>query len=81
MTGVTTVAGCGPIGDSDGRAEDGDDPMQASIFTPLGIVVDRAGSILMANVNEHRIRIIYVNGSVRTLAGNGPATGLTTGHG
>ena len=75
-SGVTTVAGKGPIGDTGGNSIDSDNPSDASFFTPIGVAVDGTGNILVSTHREHRIRIIFVNGSVRTLAGYGPSTGL-----
>ena len=78
QTGVTTIAGKGPIGTSGGNSMDSDNPLEASFFTPAGVVFDSAGNVLISGVYEHRVRMILVNGSVRTLAGCGPSTGLST---
>lgn len=67
--GVGTLAGMGPISQSVGTALDSDDPLAASFFTPNGIAVDREGNVLVSTYGENRIRIIYANKSVRTLAG------------
>ena len=75
-SGVTTVAGSGPIGLSGGSSIDSDNAFQAYIFTPLSVVIDGAGNILVSTAGEHRVRIIFVNGSVRTLAGSGPFNNL-----
>ena len=75
-SGVTTIAGNGPIGDSGGSSIDSNNPLEASIFSPIGVAVDGAGNIVVSAHHEHRIRMIFVNGSVRTLAGFGPSTGL-----
>ena len=77
-SGVTTVAGSGPIGVSGGSSVDSDDPSKACLFTPIGVALDNAGNIIVSTVYEHRFRIIFVNGSVRTLAGSGPSAGLTS---
>ena len=81
-SGVTTVAGSGPIGASGGSSIDSDNSFAASIFTPVGVAIDGAGNVLVSTVSEHRVRMILANGSVRTLAGSGPSSGLdeaTTG--
>ena len=77
QSGVTTIAGSGPIGVSGGSSIDGDNPSEASIFMPVGVAVDGASNILVSADTEHRVRIIFVNGSVRTVAGSGPSTGLS----
>ena len=77
QSGVTTVAGSGPIGLNGGSSIDSDNPATASFFTPLRVAVDGANSILFSTIFEHRFRIIFVNGSVRTLAGSGPSSGLS----
>ena len=74
---MTTVAGCGPIGLNGGSSIDSDNPSEASIFTPVGVAVDGANNILVSTDTEHRVRIILVNGSVRTLAGSGPSSDLS----
>ena len=74
-SGVTTIAGRGPCSNSDGSSTDSDIPAEASFFTPVGLAIDGVGDILVSATCEHRVRIIFVNGSVRTLAGSGPSTG------
>ena len=76
-SGVTTIAGKGPVGTSGGSSIDSDNPAEASIFAPAGLAVDGAGNVLVSAAYEHRVRIILVNGSVQTLAGSGPSTGLS----
>ena len=78
QSGVTTIAGKGPIGTSGGSSMDSDNPLEASFFTPVGVAIDGAGDIVVSAASEHRVRIIFVNGSVRTLAGSGPSTDLST---
>ena len=77
QSGVTTIAGHGPLGTT-GSSIDSDDPLGASFFSPVGAAIDAAGNILVSARYEHRVRIILVNGSVRTLAGSGPSTDLNT---
>ena len=76
-SGVTTVAGSGPIGLSGGSSIDSDNPFQASIFSPSGVAIEGSSNILVTALGEHRVRIIFVNGSVRTLAGTGPSRDLS----
>ena len=77
-SGVTTIAGKGPIGASGGSSIDSDNPSEVSLFTPRNVAIDGAGNILVTCMFEHRVRIILVNRSVRTLAGSGPTTDLST---
>ena len=72
--GVTTLVGSGPIGRCVmGSSIDSDNPLVASFRGPIGMAIDGAGNILASCAGEHRVRIILVNGSVRTLAGGGPS--------
>ena len=61
---VTTLAGCGEIGLSDGKGA------AARFYHPTGIAVDAAGVVFVADYCNNRIRRI-TNGVVDTLAGSG----------
>ena len=74
QSSVTTIAGHGPTGITEDASKDSDNPLDASIYSPSGVTIDSAGDILVATRHEHRVRIILVNGSVRTVAGCGPST-------
>ncbi len=63
---VTTLAGNGEPGHRDGPVED------AQFDGPIGVVVDAAGRILVADTYNDRIRAILPGGRVVTLAGGGP---------
>jgi trimeric autotransporter adhesin len=76
---ITTVAGNGTYGYSDG----GGNALNASLGLALGVSVDGAGNLFIADTNNNRIRKV-TNGSISTVAGsgasgfggdNGPATG------
>ena len=70
---ITTVAGNGvvctvqPCGD-DGQAD------LAQLHSPLGIAVDAAGNVLIADQNNHRVRRVDAQtGIITTVAGTGSA--------
>lgn len=71
---VTTLAGTGSAGYRDGPAA------QARFHAPMGVAVDAAGRVFVADTWNDRIRIIEPDGSVRTLAG-GERPGFRNGHG
>lgn len=63
---ITTIAGS-----SQGFGGDGGPAISAHLNTPLGLKVDAAGNILVADSNNGRIRRIVPGGSITTIAGNG----------
>ena len=64
---ITTVAGTGIAGYSG----DGGLGTKAQLNSPLGICVDKAGNVYIADSANNRIRILYPNGVIATYAGNG----------
>ncbi len=64
---VSTVAGDGNYGDTDGPAD------VARFRSPRGVAVGRAGWIFVADREGHRLRAISGGGVVSTVAGNGAA--------
>lgn len=62
---VTTVAGSGTAGDTEGRGT------RAQFVYPTGVAVDREGIIYVADRGAHRIKIVTPGGDVRVLAGSG----------
>lgn len=60
---VTTVAGTGIAGFRDGPGA------QAQFNGPVGVAVDKAGQVYVADTYNDRIRVIHTDGSVVTLAG------------
>jgi len=62
---VSTVAGGGPAGYRDGPAT------EARFNGPIGVAVDPAGRILVADTYNDRIRVVGPDGTVATLAGSG----------
>ncbi len=63
---ITTVAG----NQTAGYAGDGGAATSASLYEPLGVAVDAAGNIYIADSFNSRIRMV-ANGTISTLAGNG----------
>jgi hypothetical protein len=64
---VTTLAGSGSAAFADGTGT------SASFFGPSGVAVDSAGNVYVADVYNHRIRVVSPVGVVTTLAGSGSA--------
>ncbi len=66
---ITTVAGNGV----EGFSGDAGPAVNASLDFPIGVAVDRAGNIYVADGNNNRIRKITPGGIISTLAGTGVA--------
>jgi serine/threonine protein kinase, bacterial len=62
---VSTFAGSGEAGNADGIGT------AASLNFPGGLAVDERGNVFVADSDNHEIRKISPNGTVRTLAGTG----------
>ena len=71
---VTTLAGNGDEGFADGNGPN------ARFSFPLGVAVRRDGTIVVADTMNDGIRLVYPNGDVTTLAGNGEG-GFADGNG
>ena len=63
---ITTVAGSG----TQGFSGDNGPATNAQLNLPFGVVVDSAGDLYIADLNNHRIRKVS-NGVITTVAGNG----------
>jgi sugar lactone lactonase YvrE len=73
---VTTFAGlAGEAGSADGSGT------AARFNRPAGLVVDRAGNLLVADSRNHTIRLITPAGDVSTLAGSPGTPGTSDGPG
>ena len=66
---ITTWAGTG-VADYSG---DGGPATNAMINAPLGLALDNAGNLLVADAGNQRVRLIGPTGIISTLAGNGSA--------
>lgn len=66
---VTTVAGKGKYGFSG----DGGPATGAELSVPIGVAVDRAGNLFIADVHNNRVRKVSPDGIITTVAGNGAA--------
>lgn len=73
---ITTVAGNGVSG----FAGDGGPATAASLSSDLGIALDTAGNLYIADAQNNRIRRVSPDGIITTIAGSGP-TGSGSGTG
>ncbi len=82
---ITTVVGNG----TNGYSGDGGPATNASVYTPVGMVLDISGNLLIADLNNNRIRKLDTNSMITTVVGNGtngyfgdggPATNASLNH-
>ena len=66
---ITTMAGNGVAGFSG----DGGSATNAQLNLPYGLAFDAAGNLLIAELNNNRVRIVNTSGGITTLAGTGAA--------
>jgi hypothetical protein len=64
---ISTVAGNGAIAYSG----DGGPATSAALFAPMGVAVDAAGNIYIADQNAYVVRKVNTAGLITTVAGNG----------
>ena len=69
---ITTIAGT----TAPGANGDGGLAISAQLRSPRGLAVDATGNIYIADGGNNRVRMIDVNGVIRTVAGNGDAADL-----
>ncbi|MBD0707940.1 MULTISPECIES: RICIN domain-containing protein [unclassified Streptomyces] len=66
---ITTVAGSGVAG----FAGDGGPATAARLNLPMGVAVDGAGALYVAEYHNHRVRKVTPDGKIATVVGNGTA--------
>jgi sugar lactone lactonase YvrE len=64
---ITTVAG----GQSFGNLGDGGPATSANLAFPEGMAVDVFGNLYIADTDNHRIRLVGIDGTIKTVAGTG----------
>jgi sugar lactone lactonase YvrE len=73
---IMTVAGTG----TQGFSGDGGPGASAQLSSPIGVAVDGAGNIFIADSGNNRVRMVSASGIITTVAGTedgGPATGAS----
>jgi sugar lactone lactonase YvrE len=78
---ITTVAGSGPTtsGTPGAYSCDGGPATDARLYDPIGLAVDTAGNLFIADNGNHRVRKVSPDGIITTVAGSGP-TGPDKGY-
>ncbi|WP_332368343.1 hypothetical protein [Spirosoma telluris] len=64
---ITTVAGNG----SSGFSGDTGPAISANLNSPYAVAVDAAGNLFIADMGNHRIRKVSIDGNINTVAGTG----------
>jgi trimeric autotransporter adhesin len=67
---IATVAGTGVAGFSG----DFGPALSAELNDPTAVALDSSGNLYIADAGNNRVRLVYTNGSIVTLAGNGNAS-------
>jgi cysteine-rich repeat protein len=67
---ITTVAGSGGAG----FGGDAGNALAARLNGPMGVHVDRAGHLLIADTGNHRVRRVDVEATITTIAGDGTSS-------
>ncbi len=66
---ISTVGGNG----TNGFTGDGGPATAAGMYCPFGLAIDATGNLLVADVNNNRIRQVSASGIISTIAGSGMA--------
>ena len=64
---ITTVAGNG----TNGILGDGGPATNANFISPAGMTVDMSGNLYITDGSNNRVRVVFTNGIVMAVAGNG----------
>jgi hypothetical protein len=72
---ITTIAGTGIAGYSG----DGGSGLAATLDTPVGLAIDGAGNVLIADSKNNRVRALDPSGTITTFAGTGAAGSVGNG--
>jgi hypothetical protein len=64
---IETFAGNG----NQGYSGDGGPAVDASLNSPVGVAVSKNGEVYISETYNNRLRVVYVNGTINTIAGNG----------
>ncbi len=73
---ITTIAGNG----QSGYSGNGGPATQALLSYPVGVTVDNAGNIYIADAGNQRIRKVDTTGIISTVAGNGQSCSFTQSY-
>jgi sugar lactone lactonase YvrE len=65
---LTTLAGTGAASPG---ATDGSPAGNTALNTPMGVVMDSAGNVVVADTYNHRVLLVTLAGAIRTMAGTG----------
>ncbi|MEU5418492.1 hypothetical protein ACFY1P_11220 [Streptomyces sp. NPDC001407] len=72
---ITTVAGTGTAG----FIADGGPAVATRLNTPCDVTLDAAGNLYIADTSNHRVRKVFPNGNITTVAGTGTAGFISDG--
>jgi sugar lactone lactonase YvrE/predicted esterase len=68
---ITTVAGRKPVDTTIGFSGDGGPGVGAQLSFPTGLAIDRTGRLFIADSENHRVRMVDLDGTISTAAGTG----------
>jgi RPA family protein len=64
---ITTFAGNG----NSGYSGDGGPATSAELYYPSGVAVSSTGEVYITDTDNHRVRVVFTNGTITTFAGDG----------